>query len=785
MGNKIDPLVNVLLIGGEKEIINQIFPTSILNKDLYEERKFEKYIECFKENEEEEKKNQYIKWKGYIYPEINDANFEKIFESLKEKIKENNKNIILKFGKKNSDYIIEYMNLEDEDEITKNYLPQIAIVTNENFSKEEGLYDNRYLSIIKENTYDKSLTKNNIINYLWEKDCYYNERGNLLSNLTPYNTIKHQEISNTYLNIMITGISRAGKSTLINILSEKLVSLESPDLESITNKITEYVIYKKINDKKIIGIKLIDTPGLTYIESKRIDTTKLVINSIKKTIMNCKDSKNDIHMIYFVLKPNENLENHKKFFEFLIDMNKERKNKIPIMFVINFYTGIDSKNSLKKFLKKNNFNSLLYEEEENIIDYKNLSIREKIERKKKNNNDNNLNKDNIIGLNLLLKKTKNNITHSFGIDLLLKKTLEYIKKTNNFDEKDFSKLREIKDRFEYYNKKIKDKQKLNELEENEYSNLKKESQSLISEISNKYSLFEKSNNISEISKNAEKDSQKYLYYSSILGFCAGLIPIPFMDLPVLYPIYFLLFIQISKCYSIKLNDINKFDILKLILGFAPDVNLGSRTVNLVGDSLGQKIGNNIAKDLGEKQVKDFAKFKLRLVKNKGTHAFTKGLNQISSENISFFNQMMNYLSDLIPTFKNGVEKGITNTANDLGQEVASTIIKNSKISKDVVLKGAGKRSTMLSEKIIGEGTKKVGYYSKFIPIVGSLIGGVIDSYSSYSLGKDIINYCNDYIRKTMGCEYILNQKEFYDNIFEMLNLMSNKNYWDNIPINEY
>jgi hypothetical protein len=61
MGNKIDPLVNVLLIGGEKEIINQIFPTSILNKDLYEERKFEKYIECFKENEEEEKKNQYIK----------------------------------------------------------------------------------------------------------------------------------------------------------------------------------------------------------------------------------------------------------------------------------------------------------------------------------------------------------------------------------------------------------------------------------------------------------------------------------------------------------------------------------------------------------------------------------------------------------------------------------------------------------------------------------------------------------------------------------------------------
>ena len=778
MGNKNDPLLNVLVIGGEKEIINQIFINSISNTDLYEIRTFKKYIECFKENEEEDKKKQYINWKGYIYPEINDANFEKIFESLKEKLKENDKNIILKFGKKNSDYIINYMNLDDENEITKNYLPQIAIVTNEKFSKEEGLYDNRYLSIIKEKTYDKCLTKNNIINYLWEKDCYYNERGNLLSNLTPLNLIKSEEISNTYLNIIITGISRSGKSTLINILSEKLVSLESPDVESVTNKITEYVIYKKINNNKKIGINLIDTPGLTYIEDKKIDTTKLVIDSIKKKIIDCKDSKNDIHMIYFVLKPNENLENHKKFFQFLIDMNKERKNKIPIIFVINHYIGIDAKNSLKKFLKKYNFNSLLYEEEENIIDDKKLSIREKIERKKKNK-ENNINKDNIIGLNLLTKKTENNIIPSFGIDLLLKKTLEYIKKTNNFDEKDFSKLRQIKEKFEYYNKKIKEENKLNEIEENKFSNLKKESQSLISEISNKYSLFEKSNNISEISKNAESDSQKYIYYSSIIGFCAGLIPIPFLDLGVLYPMYLILFIQISKCYSINLNDIeNKFDIVKLILGFAPDVNLSSRTVNFVGDSIGQKIGNGIAKDIGEKQVKEFAKKKLRLVYKNGNHGFTKGLKNISSENISFFNQMMNYLSDLIPTFKNGVEKGITNTANDLGQELASNIIKNSKISKDVVLKGAGKRSTILSEKIISQGTKKVGFY-KFIPIVGSLIGCVMDSYSSYYIVKDIIHYCNDYIRKTMGCEYILNQKICYDNIFEMLNLMSNKNYWDN------
>ena len=38
MGNKNDPLLNVLVIGGEKEIINQIFINSISNTDLYEIR---------------------------------------------------------------------------------------------------------------------------------------------------------------------------------------------------------------------------------------------------------------------------------------------------------------------------------------------------------------------------------------------------------------------------------------------------------------------------------------------------------------------------------------------------------------------------------------------------------------------------------------------------------------------------------------------------------------------------------------------------------------------------
>ena len=46
-------------------------------------------------------------------------------------------------------------------------------------------------------------------------------------------------------------MSTSWKSTLINILSEKLVSLEPPELLSVSTEINEYVIYKEIQKKKL------------------------------------------------------------------------------------------------------------------------------------------------------------------------------------------------------------------------------------------------------------------------------------------------------------------------------------------------------------------------------------------------------------------------------------------------------------------------------------------------------------------------------------------------------
>ena len=186
------------------------------------------------------------------------------------------------------------------------------------------------------------------MNFKWEKECYYNERGTI--SLNSSDKIE----TNNYVNIILTGTYRSGKSTLINVLSQKLVSRESPFMESEPNQIEEY---KVITSEKefLTGLRFFVTPGL--IKNKNISIFKEVKNAIDSKIKENKDSRDEIHLIYFLTKSYTNLDDHMDFFEYIIEINKKRKEegkkKINMIFIIN--QGIESSEpSLIEFLNDNN-----------------------------------------------------------------------------------------------------------------------------------------------------------------------------------------------------------------------------------------------------------------------------------------------------------------------------------------------------------------------------------------------------------------------------------------------
>ena len=550
--------IKVFAFGNKNGILEKIFTENLKDKfDEYKQRKYKKETN-FKENETGEYITEKIEWDVILYPDINDDNMEALFTSLQkglnipeeydEKSKNENfidedsrmrsRNIIIKFGKKNLNYLINYM-----DSLSKTHLPQIAIVTSEEFDEiNEGLEDNRYLTIIKDDKSDKDLL-NDIISYLWSKECYYNERGNVILSQPSINKNKKQINTNNYINIMVTGISRSGKSTLINILSQKLVTLESPFLESVTNKIREYEIITSKNGIFQSGIRLIDTPGLTKIEKSKIDTIEMVKSTIKNKIKECNDAKEDIHLIYFVLKPSSNLENYVDFFKFIIDINKERlkkgKKKIYIIFIINQSTGKTAEESLKEYLRNNNLLDL-HHKISKPNENKKLTFKERFAHKMPKKEMNEM-KDNIISVNLLKTKANSNV---YGIDNLLKLTLDYLKKDNPFDKKIFDEMENMKHALE-------------KIEDNKRQEFELKANKNLNQIAKENSLLSGCTNIIEILSKAKTEAKLSIYYENFIFFFMFI----FLNEIGKIERYINLFQKIESCYKIFTDEIEIFPII--------------------------------------------------------------------------------------------------------------------------------------------------------------------------------------------------------------------------------
>ena len=169
--------------------------------------------------------------------------------------------VILCFLSENNENLISLF-----DEIQESVYTPLFIIVSENPINRFDKVDSRKITNIICKRMKIETLNSRIISSLWECDCYYNEKGNKICRYTPDNIFKSLEIDLSFysINILLTGKSRAGKSTFINYLSNKLIALESNAKDSVTQYLTEYYLYINNNNNKMenTSIKLIDTPGI-------------------------------------------------------------------------------------------------------------------------------------------------------------------------------------------------------------------------------------------------------------------------------------------------------------------------------------------------------------------------------------------------------------------------------------------------------------------------------------------------------------------------------------------
>ena len=371
----------------KNKVIEELFSSKITDK---------KYSSRAKR----EFKTDQFYWIAQIYQDISKEIVNKIMNEIREDRNEKKppifQQVILCFipENKNSDEEL----LSSFDEIIEDVYTPLFIIVSDNQIGKFAHVDNRKITNIICKEMRIETLNSRIISSLWEYDCYYNEKGNKICRYTPDNIFKSLEIDLSFysINILLTGKSRAGKSTFINYLSNKLIALESSAKDSVTQYLTEYYLYINNNNNKMenTAIKLIDTPGIV---PNNINKSK---DFLEKLLNNKENNMNkQIHFILFFFMEGESLEGIDEVFNILNNCN------IPVLFIINKAFNDDDNgktkdiNSTISHLSRKNFNNLI-------------------------------NKENFIGVNIVKTKRIN----SFGVEEIFKRIYTLYKQDNKFED---------------------------------------------------------------------------------------------------------------------------------------------------------------------------------------------------------------------------------------------------------------------------------------------------------------------------------------------------------------
>ena len=360
------------------EIIESLFKAPITNKNYINSGTYEFETDQFY-------------WIARKYDELSEQTIESICNEIKNDRDSNEniieQNVILYFGIKNIRPLFESIR-----KLGSLYSPFFIILSNEELNKKDIKYpDFRKITNIVINDKTQSKLNSILISQLWEYDCYYNEKGNVICRYSPDNIFKTLETNLTFysINVLLTGKSRSGKSTFINFLSNKLQALESGKKVSVSQKITEYYLHKGNNSSEYSLIKLLDSPGIIASEGK-LDEFKKFFNNIE----------NQVHFILFFFMEHDGLEGIDEVFHILNTCNK------PVFFVINKATSTEDEDEKREdiiatisFLKTKNFN--------NLID-----------------------KNNYFGVNIVNGKN----AKAFGVEDIFKRIHEIFTEKNKYDK---------------------------------------------------------------------------------------------------------------------------------------------------------------------------------------------------------------------------------------------------------------------------------------------------------------------------------------------------------------
>ena len=290
-------------------LIRKIFPEKEPEKDGFialQDSLNLKYAYKYKKNEVS-KENINKKYNAFIFWTKNHQKLSyTLIQHLYEKDKLNkNKNVIIYFGEDN--FIIEELNKLSEK--SQETIPFLIIINNNAFEYDKKLYYINYIPSIT-NIIKKVLKQNNnfnkydlmehsyeevkeyIIHKLYRIDLYYNQRG-YDDKIDPFND-NNTKIKMHYT-IGLLGYSGLGKSTLINLVFNELVSKAVSKGTEVTTKCSEYYLPIKSN---IFGkIRFLDFPGV----SEQDNYEKIVKPEIEKKISEYKKNKYKINIVLFFI----------------------------------------------------------------------------------------------------------------------------------------------------------------------------------------------------------------------------------------------------------------------------------------------------------------------------------------------------------------------------------------------------------------------------------------------------------------------------------------------------